>query len=75
MTNAERNAEMEIRSQGLKALDRKNLVANFEAYWPSHATKGVHRHHLEVAIMRAEFESDAKLVPVAGQKATETWGR
>jgi hypothetical protein len=73
MTNQERNAEMETRRQGLKTLDRKNLLANFVAYWPGQATKGASQYDLMNAILQAEFEPQAALRPT-GTKATQTWG-
>lgn len=73
MTIAERNEQFNIRREGLKALDRKNLVANFTAYWPGENSKGVSRYSLMSAILRAEF-SPEKPLESNGTKGTENWG-
>lgn len=72
MTIPERNVEHELRRRQLRDSDRKDLLAQFSAYWPEHAIKGVSRYELSNAILQAEFDPTAPLGRT-GSKATATW--
>lgn len=75
MTIAERNREIMNRTAELNTLDRKNLVANFTAYWPGKNAKNVSKGRLVAAIVQAEIAPQEPLSFLAGPgvRGTENW--
>lgn len=74
-TKPNRGIEKAIRFEGLRELDRKQIVLNFQAYWPGEEFKNVSKDTLIRAIIKAEFEPGVALKPEWQSKATATWGR